>query len=277
MLGWQKRTRKRRLPFGEDLKLLRAPGETQLKLVRQLDENGREWLMFASFAPAVVAAVLLVTTSRLPRDFQVAGVAVTLLAFTGAFYLAARWLAGKFREQSNRYLGYFGERLVAEQLEPLKTEGWRIFHDVPFANNGTPFNIDHIAVGPGGVFAIETKTRRKGGARPGFVDHKVFFDGRDLVWPWGEDSHGLEQAERNALSLAGFIKAETGQHVHVTPVLTLPGWFVEMKPARESRPARVTNPKGLPKFLSGGSPVLNSEQITAIAARLEVRCRDVEY
>jgi hypothetical protein len=277
MVWWHRHQRKTRLPFGEELKLLRAPGETQLKLVRRFDEDGLMWMVWAALVPATVGLVLLLGTIRLPKELQLAGAAVTLVAFGVAFYWAARWFAGKAHETSNRYLGYFGERIVAEHLEPLKLQGWRIFHDVPGTSNGHAFNLDHVAVGPAGVFVIETKTRRKGGARPGFDDHKVFFDGRSLVWPWGEDNHGLDQAERNAAWLANTLQAELGERVPVTPYLTLPGWWVENKPSRESRVCRVVNSKGLAKFLPSGAALLDQRQIDAVAAKLDARCRDVEY
>jgi hypothetical protein len=277
LLWWHRRQRRLRLPFGEDLKLLRAPGETQLKLVRQFDEDGLIWLMWAAAAPAAVAAILLFGITLLPRTLQIAGLAVTLTGFIAVFILTARWFSGKMRESHNRYLGYFGERLVAERLEPLKALGWRILHDVPATANGHAFNLDHIAAGPAGVFVIETKTRRKGGARPGFDDHKVYFDGHSLVWPWGEDNHGLEQAERNALWLAATLQAETGERIVVRPVLTLPGWWVELKPARDPRRCGVTNPEALAKLLPAGPAVLDQRQIDTIAAKLEARCRDVGF
>jgi hypothetical protein len=277
MLWWHRQKRKSRLPFGEDFKLLRAPGETQLRLVRQLDEDGLMAMLLASVVPAVVGLLLLLGTARLPRELQLAGAATTIGAFLAAFVLSARWVARNVQEGHNRYLGYFGERIVAEHLEPLKAHGWRIFHDVPASSSGHRFNLDHVAVGPAGVFVIETKTRRKGGARPGFDDHKVYFDGRSLVWPWGEDNHGLEQTERNATWLAATLRHETGGTVPVTPILTLPGWWVEMKPSQDSRTCQVTNPKMLPGLLSAGATVLPPLQIEAIAAKLEARCRDVEY
>lgn len=277
MLWWHKRQRKARLPFGDELRLVRAPGETQLKMTLKFDEDLILWLMIGAGVPVGIFGVMLAVVGLLPSLLQLAWLVASVLAFLGAFIAAARWLSKKTQENSNRYLGYFGERIVAEHLEPLKLLGWRIFHDVPCQNNGSNFNIDHIAVGPQGVYAVETKTRRKGGARPGYDDHKVFFDGSRLVWPWGEDNHGLEQAERSALWLAENLKAETGERVFVTPILTLPGWWVENKPARESRLCRVTNPKGLPKFLTSGSPILDPKQINDIAAKLDARCRDVEY
>jgi hypothetical protein len=277
MIWWQRRQRKSRKPFGDDLKLLRGPGESQFKIYLKEEEDGILWLFFAALVPAGVLVLGLQIMLILPDPLKIAAFGVSVLGFIAAFYYSTRWYSRRTQSSFNRYLGYFGERIVAEHLEPLKQQGWRIFHDVPCQNNGTKFNIDHIAVGPNGVFVIETKTRRKGGARPGFDDHKVYFDGRALVWPWGEDNHGLEQAERNAVWLKDTIKAEIGENVFVTPFLTLPGWWVENKPSRDSRLCRVVNSKVLAKFLPNGPETLDPKQIDAIAAKLEARCRDVEY
>ncbi len=277
MIWWARRQRKTRLPFPDDLKLQRGPGETQLALVRKFDEEGFMWMLWAAAAPAATVLLLLIGTLKLPPGLQLVGVAVTLVTAIAVFIWSARWFAQKAQESNNRYLGYFGERLVAEYLDPLKAEGWRIFHDVPALAGEKKFNLDHVVVGPTGVFAIETKTRRKGGARPGFEEHKVYFDGHSLVWPWGEDSHGLDQAERNAVWLADTLANETGERIPVTPILTLPGWWVEMKPAQDPRVCRVTNPKGLAKFLPAGKVALTDAQIASVAGKLEVRCRDVEY
>ena len=127
------------------------------------------------------------------------------------------------------------------------------------------------------MFVIETKTRRKGEARPGFDDHKVYFDGHELVWPWGEDSHGLAQAERNADWLARLIEEELKERVPVVPVLALPGWFVERKPSSGARLCLVANPEVLPDLLARAQNRLDHQQITALATKLEARCRDVEY
>lgn len=277
-LIWRRKCqRKTRLPFGEDLKLLRASGETQLGLVRKLEDESILWLVSAAFLPVLVFFGLVSVVTKLPATVQLGGVAVMLLAVGAAFYASAKWFAGKTTEIGNRYLGYFGERVVGEALEPLKAQGWRVFHDVPGVDNGRKFNIDHVAVGPTGVYVIETKTRRKGAARPGFDDYKVYFDGHALVWPWGEDNHGLDQAERNADWLSATLFPGIGEFVPVLPILTLPGWWVEMKPARDPRRCRVTNPKGLPKFLPNGPCLLVQAKIDEIAAKLDARCRDVAF
>ncbi len=277
MLWWQKRQRKTRTPFGDDLRLMRTAGESQLKHVLKFDEDAFLWVIMAGSAPVLLGVLGVMATTLLPATLQWAGLALSGALFVVMFILSAGWFAGKTAESHNRYLGYFGERMVAEHLDALKGQGWRVFHDVPGTDKGRKFNVDHVAVGPPGVFVVETKTRRKGRARPGFESHKVYFDGHSLVWPWGEDNHGLEQAEHNAQWLADLLQAELRESVPVIPFLTLPGWFVEMKPAQNPRACRVTNPKGLDRFLPNGAAVLSSHQIAAIAVKLEELCRDVEY
>lgn len=53
--------------------------------------------------------------------------------------------------------GRDGERAVAEYLERFRSDGFRVFHDVP---NGDS-NIDHVLVGQKGIYTIETKTLSK--------------------------------------------------------------------------------------------------------------------
>jgi len=56
----------------------------------------------------------------------------------------------------NWRVGAEGERLVADELEALEACGWRVLHDVHWP--GRPkANLDHVAIGPGGVVVIDTK------------------------------------------------------------------------------------------------------------------------
>lgn len=52
--------------------------------------------------------------------------------------------------------GAEGERLVAGTLTELETHGWTVLHDVHWP--GRRFaNLDHVAVGPGGVVVVDAK------------------------------------------------------------------------------------------------------------------------
>ena len=55
--------------------------------------------------------------------------------------------------------GYFGERMVAALLDMLP-ESFHTLHDITVASHGKKSNIDHIVVGPTGIWVIETKNWR---------------------------------------------------------------------------------------------------------------------
>lgn len=57
------------------------------------------------------------------------------------------------RYVENWRLGAEGERLTERELRPLEENGWHIVHDV---QNGRG-NYDHVAIGPSGVYLLESK------------------------------------------------------------------------------------------------------------------------
>ncbi|MFJ7153509.1 nuclease-related domain-containing protein [Streptomyces sp. NPDC101118] len=52
------------------------------------------------------------------------------------------------------YAGLEGERRVGRELARLRAHGWRVLHGIPKGNGG---DIDHLLIGAGGVFAVNTK------------------------------------------------------------------------------------------------------------------------
>jgi len=65
-------------------------------------------------------------------------------------------LARAERDKRNWAAGAEGERRVAETLDTLGQYGWTALHDVHWP--GRPLaNLDHVAIGPGGVFIIDAK------------------------------------------------------------------------------------------------------------------------
>ncbi|MGN6556562.1 MAG: nuclease-related domain-containing protein [Solirubrobacterales bacterium] len=66
-----------------------------------------------------------------------------------------RFFGGSFKRDHRSWSqGAEGEEAVGKVLEDLAEEGWCVIHDVSFGRG----NIDHILVGPGGIFTIETKS-----------------------------------------------------------------------------------------------------------------------
>jgi hypothetical protein len=72
-------------------------------------------------------------------------VLVGFLPFYFSYFLLSEGIA-------QRQMGGDAEEWTAEELEALDRRVWRVFHDVVRYGN-----VDHVAVGPGRVYAIETK------------------------------------------------------------------------------------------------------------------------
>jgi hypothetical protein len=68
-----------------------------------------------------------------------------------AFWLIARWSPPGWIE--NWQGGAYGEQATAKALRALEEEGWIVLHDLR-AGRG---NVDHIAIGPGGVYLLDSK------------------------------------------------------------------------------------------------------------------------
>ncbi|WP_176159271.1 nuclease-related domain-containing protein [Prosthecobacter debontii] len=185
-----------------------------------------ERLLWAVFALMLLplggfCAVLWITTF-LKVDVLVrlvASVAACLLVIACVYALILRF----FSKLANLRLGWFGERVVADQLDVLKQKGYEIFHDVPCKGSMGSFNLDHVVVGNGIVVVVETKTRRKPKEKG---SHKVSYCGQALQWPWGRSTRELDQVVNNAQWLRQEFKKNLNLDVTVYAALTIPGWYV---------------------------------------------------
>jgi hypothetical protein len=257
--------RKERLPFGEN-KLLRPPGESLRKRIEQLDGKLNEAMLLALVTPFAFAVVML-TFPKVSWSFC----AMLLLLGTGAFVLLAIHFIRVVNERRRCCLGFHGERAVAEELNQLTLDGCHVFHDVPLEQCG---NVDHVIVGPSGVYAVETKTRRKRKDPTGEQrDYEITYDGKALHYPNGSDSRAIEQTRRQANRLRIFLTNAVGEPVRVTAILTIPGWMI-LNRARTD--IKVLNPKLIRQaVISNGASHLSAQFIQRIAHQLQLKCRDV--
>jgi Nuclease-related domain len=105
-------------------------------------------------------------------------------------------------------LGAKGERRTARILARLEQDGFVAFHDL--AVPGSPANVDHLVVGPTGVFVIDSKLYR-GVVRMG-LDGRLWYGGRSLDRVLGTLCW---EAQQVAEALAG------GPEIRVYPVLCM--------------------------------------------------------
>ena len=152
--------------------------------------------------------------------------------------------------KDNLRLGRDGERMVAQTIAPLAADGFVILHDLP----GDGFNLDHVLIGPTGVFVIETKTRSRFKKKPKvtLVEGIIHVDGRPEI----DDSRG--QARAAAKWLEALLDRLLGEHVPVQPVVVFPEWYVEIDRPYEL-PVWICNPKGLLTFIPKARRKLDRE------------------
>ncbi|QEE62044.1 NERD domain-containing protein [Salinibacterium sp. dk2585] len=149
------------------------------------------------------------------------------------------------------YGGALGEMRVGEVLERLGQE-WSVFHAVPVGTRGS--DIDHVVVGPGGVFTINTK--RHPGA-------KVWLGERMLLVA-GQKTDHLRNSRHEASRAAKLLTAAAGMPVDVRPLLVLVA-INSMTVKRRPSDVVVITDSQLLRWLGKRQRVLSDEQVRQMA------------
>ena len=183
----------------------------------------------------------------------------TMKARGGLICFAAWKVWTGARSAQNYTLGAAGERSVADVLHDLGRMGYTALHDIP-TDRG---NIDHVLIGPGGVFAIETKAWTKDGR---VRENTITFDGRAIRKNGGPpDDKPVRQAKAAAAWLGDRLRAGGVEGVWVQPVLVFPEWLVQ---AGRGGEVWVCEPKQLFGRLHMSAEVLESSRTRAITIAL---------
>ena len=261
---WRRRRRGQRPPFS-DL-LLRSPGHGLGKEIQDISDDISAYLALCCAFPLLFYAMYLSAFRAGPIKIWIP---VVFWIIGGAFTL---WLIRKTYNLINQRrllrTGMAGELATGEELNRLMLDGYHVYHDFP----ADRFNIDHVVVGPQGVFAVETKARSK--RKKGKGDAVVVYDGEQLNFPSWETKSPMEQARALSGWLSKWMSKAVGSRVMVEPVIALPGWYVERK---SSKGVPVINPKEVKAFFAGRKErVLDESMIKRICHQLEQKCRDVD-
>jgi hypothetical protein len=108
------------------------------------------------------------------------------------------------------YQGALGELEVARSLAKLGPE-WTVLHAVPVGAGDS--DIDHVVIGPAGVFTLNTKNH------PG---KRVFAGGRTFMVN-GHKQHYVRNSEHEAARASMMLSDALGVEVAVTPVIVVVG------------------------------------------------------
>lgn len=105
--------------------------------------------------------------------------------------------------------GAEGEEAVAARLARLTKHGWLFLHSVPVGTRGS--DIDHVAIGPGGVFTLNAKNHR---------GKKVYVN-RNGVRVAGQRVPYVRNAQHEAERAGTLLTTATGFPVFVTGVVVV--------------------------------------------------------
>lgn len=150
------------------------------------------------------------------------------------------------------FQGALGEVEVARHMARLEPQ-WRVLHAVPVGAKGS--DIDHVVIGPGGVFTLNAKHH---------AGQSVWVGGRTLM-VGGQKVPHVRNAGHEALRAGQRLTAALGREVTVRGIIAVVG--AKSLTVKE-QPATVTvlTAQRLVRWLHQQPAVLGPEDVAAIAA-----------
>jgi hypothetical protein len=145
--------------------------------------------------------------------------------------------------------GAAGERGAGWWLGRLP-EGWFVFHDVPVGHRGA--NIDHLVIGPGGVFTVNTK----------YLFGEIVVYQRSITHE-GSRTDYLSKASAEARRAASLLSGAIDRTVQVRGVLAILAdeWTIVDEPSD----VLVRGPRGAKNLMLNQPPVLRPSDVLVLA------------
>jgi hypothetical protein len=201
-------------------------------------QHARTTVLRLRLRTLVALGVLAVVTTALGRAFGLRSPLFvgSELALLVTMFVVLRYVL-PLVERRDR--GAAGEEHVGGLLQELTESGWSVIHDASFGHG----NIDHIVLGPAGLFVVETKSH------PGPVRVRAIHGGV------------LRQAQEERETLERVL----GERVEALLVFSR-AWVD--KPLARRRGVRVLPARMLLPYLRRRSGALSPEQVCAAHARI---------
>ncbi|WP_428935394.1 nuclease-related domain-containing protein [Streptomyces sp. ACT015] len=158
--------------------------------------------------------------------------------------------------------GLAGEQRVGAELNRLARHGWRVLHSIPLPDN---VDVDHLLIGPGGVFSINTKHHHKRAVWVG--DDSVKVD-------HGKPAPYARKSRAEARRVARVLEHYCGFPVPVEPVLVFVG-VTDLKVVATQLSVRVYQERQVAALgpLSGALTAEQVEQVYSIARHRQAWAR----
>jgi Nuclease-related domain len=154
--------------------------------------------------------------------------------------------------------GAAGERRTARLLAPLERRGWAILHDL--AIPGSKANIDHLAIGPGGVLVVDSKEYRG----------RLRLDAYGMLW---HGRHLLVSALRKTRWEADQADEILGiADIQIPAIVAVHGATVRWGSVQADG-VTVLPARRVPDMLEALPPILGPERVAWLADRARLRFR----
>ncbi len=162
-------------------------------------------------------------------------------------------LLGVHTDERAWRIGADGEAKVAARLDKTcaKDPRWRYVNAVPVGNRGS--DIDHVVMGPGGVYTLNAKHHP--GAR--------IWVGHDSLRVNGHHQPYLRNSRYEATRAARLLTTACGFDVTATGVIVLVG-IDELTIKTAPDDVHVLGVRDLPRWLAARTPLLDEDTLTAI-------------
>ncbi|CAL9510848.1 nuclease-related domain-containing protein [Streptomyces sp. enrichment culture] len=162
--------------------------------------------------------------------------------------LLDRWRpASEVRSWSD---GLTGERITGKRLNRLRSRGWFILHAIQWASGS---DIDHLAIGPAGVFSINSKRHRG----------KTVWYGDTAITVNGAVQRHIAVSQSEARRVSRALSRRCAMDVPVRPVISVVH-AAKLTIKNANPPVLVLAVEHLDQVLSGLSPTLGPEQVAHI-------------
>jgi hypothetical protein len=162
-------------------------------------------------------------------------------------------LMGVHTDERAWRLGAIGEELVGAQLSRLVAEDprWRVLHSIPVGTDGT--DIDHVVIGRGGVFTLNSKHHPGG---------RIWVAG-DTFMVNGKRHPYVHASRHEAVRATRVLSAACGFPIEVTPVV-VPVNADDITVKSKPRDVHVVNRRRLRRWLRRRPEVMDDRAIAAV-------------
>jgi len=216
-----------RLPF-EVKKIRRRPGQSAGEHWRSIVENGAATAFFCLLLGVTYLCMPIIQRINYEFPFWL-GVVLCIVCIC----FAVRKFFNIRHEVRTWQLGENGEQYVGQTLEKdIRPLGYDVFHDIVIKKGKRQYNLDHVLIGPNGVYVVETKAWRKPEKGSPEIEYK---DGH--LYKMGQEIK--DDIVRETISLAKAANTLffelTGRAYYVKPILVVAGWFCKCGSRRDAQ------------------------------------------